>query len=1018
MECRQEPAPKTMSSDATPNLLDKETPNYFIGIGASAGGLEALEGLFGATPVDTGCAFIVVQHLSPDYKSLMVELLSKRTGMPVRRAEEGMQVKANVVYLIPPRKVLRIFHGTLLLNDIDPSKGLNLPIDIFLRSLSEDQGEKAIAIILSGTGSDGVRGLRAIKETGGMVMAQSPESAKFDGMPRAAIDSGLVDVVLPPEEMPARLASFLRRPFASTSDRATLLLPDEDGLTRIFSLLREQTKLDFTFYKPSTVLRRIERRVSVCQCADLREYVRLIESRPSEISTLYRELLIGVTSFFRDRDVFEALVDGGLAEIISNADNRDELRFWVAGCSSGEEAYTLAILAQECMERLNRRVAIKIFATDVDRDAILRAGNGIYPESIVADLPAGMIGKYFTHRDNQYHVSRSLREMVVFASHNIIKDPPFTNIDLLSCRNLLIYLQPVLQQKVFEFFNFSLKPQGLLVLGTSETPGELMGYFEQVNSKFKIYRSRGRKHPSLDNRPLFSSMVDMDRSQPIAHFVRNGRPASLRDDERMLERLLDTLAEEFVSMVAVTNERLELLHLAGDASGLLRLPSGKQVNDITRMAEKELSIPLATGLQKIFAGQRDIKYSNIRLSGAGGTRTVHMHVRTLTSRRGQEPLAGVFIREMPGTKTDLSSETPAYDLSQEAEQRIRDLELELQFTKENLQATIEELETSNEELQATNEELLASNEELQSTNEELQSVNEELHTVNAEYQTKILELTEMTNDLENLMAATEFATLFLDENLNIRKFTPELAKIYRVIGSDVGRPFQHLTHTLIDEDPIEIVEDVARTGQRVAKEVRTRSGGDYLMQVMPYQVGSGPPSGVLLTFIDIAPVQAARLQLREARLVLAGTRQLAPTCSWRLDIASGAMAWSPGSAEMLATTVEALPTTYDSFLALVHEADRERFHAEYRSAASSLTPGDIVHRVRRTDGTSRTMHHLTSQLTDDAGHHVATVGILQDVTESPGMLCVSCPRIDQLVAEKPRRPARGTSGKPRKNGRA
>lgn len=995
-----------MNDENPADLKSPPPPAYFVGIGASAGGLEALETFFSCAPIDTGCAFIVVQHLSPDYKSLMVELLSKRTAMPVKRAEEGMLVEANTVYLIPPRKVLRIFHQKLLLTDIDHGKGLNLPIDVFLQSLGEDQGEKAIAVILSGTGSDGVRGLRAIKEAGGMVMAQSPESAKFDGMPRAAIDTGLVDVVLPPEEMPSRLMGFLRRPFTTQSDRASLLLPDEDGLTRIFSLLREQSKLDFTFYKPSTVLRRIERRVSVCQCADLREYVRLIESRPSEIATLYRELLIGVTSFFRDREVFDTLAEGGLSEIIANADSRDELRFWVAGCSSGEEAYTLAILALECMERLERKVPVKIFATDVDRDAILRAGNGVYSESIVADLPAGLISKYFTHRDNQYHVSRRLREMVVFASHNIIKDPPFTNIDLLSCRNMLIYLQPVLQQKVFEFFNFSLKPQGILLLGTSETPGDMSNYFDPIHNKYKIYRSRGRKHPPIENRPLFSPMVDMGRNQPISRYVRSGQVASLRDEERMLERLLETLAEEFVPMVAVVNAQMELVHLAGDCAGLLRLPTGKQVNDITRMAERELSIPLATGLQKVFGGQRELKYSNIRLPQAGGTRTVHMHIRALSGKRGQEALAGVFIREMPSAKPELPSSVPEYDLSQEAEQRIHDLEQELQFTKENLQATIEELETSNEELQATNEELLASNEELQSTNEELQSVNEELHTVNAEYQTKILELTEMTNDLENLMAATEVATLFLDENLCIRKYTPELTRIFRIIGSDLGRPLVHITHTLVDEDPLGVASEVARTGQRIARQIATRDGGNYLMQVWPYQVGGSTPSGVVLTFIDVASLLAAEQQLREANAVLSKAQQLAAIGNWRMDPATRTLTWSKGSGEIFGVQDDALPKTQSALLDLVHPDDRDRVGVEHARSANNGEPYDVLHRIVRGDGEIRVIRELIFEVLDHAGHPLTAVGILHDITENPGLMCNTCPRIEAIVkVEVPAKPA-------------
>jgi two-component system CheB/CheR fusion protein len=987
-----------MNDDPSSPPVTSPPPTYFVGIGASAGGLEALETFFSSMPTDTGLALIVIQHLSPDYKSLMVELLSKRTAMPVRRAEEGMLVEPNTVYLIPPKKVLKIFHQKLLLTDIDPGKGINLPIDIFLRSLAEDQGEKAVGIILSGTGSDGVRGCRAIKEAGGMVMAQSPESAKFDGMPRAAIDTGLVDVVLPPEEMPSRLVGFLRRPFTTPADRSSLLLPDEDGLTRIFSLLREQSKLDFTFYKPSTVLRRIERRVSVCQCADLREYVRLMESKPSEVTTLYRELLIGVTSFFRDREVFDLLAGNYLTELLRNAEPQDEIRFWVAACSSGEEAYTLAILALECMEQLQRNVNIKIFATDVDRDAVLRAGNGVYSESIAADLPPGILGKYFTHRNNQYHVQRKVREMVVFAPHNLIKDPPFTNIDVMSCRNMLIYLQPVLQQKVFEFFNFSLKPKGLLLLGTSETPGDMSDYFEPLHNKFKIYRSRGRKHPSIEHRPLFSPMVDMGRSQPISRFVRSAHVASMRDEERMLERLLDTMAEEFVPMVAVVNESMELMHLAGDSAGLLRLPTGKQVNDVTRMAERELAIPLATGLQKVFSGQRELKYTNIRLQQKNGARNVQMHIRALAGKRGQELLAGVFIRDMPSTKPEAPSEHPVYDISQEAEQRIRDLEQELQFTKENLQATIEELETSNEELQATNEELLASNEELQSTNEELQSVNEELHTVNAEYQTKILELTEMTNDLENLMAATGVATLFLDENLSIRKYTPELVRIFRIIGTDIGRPFVHLTHTLVDADPLALVSEVARSETGVTRQVQTNEGGGYLMQVLPYQVGGGKPSGILLTFIDIGLLKTTELELREANAILSRTQELAGIGSWRFDLLTQTLKWSKATCDIFGVSEDSFPATYEGFIALVHPEDRDRVAAEYGEAVSGGKHYDVVHRIVRSDGEIRVVHQVSNEVLDDAGRPVASVGIIHDITETPGLLCRSCPRARDAVA--------------------
>lgn len=840
-------------------------PLYYVGIGASAGGLEALDIFFSHMPPDSGLAFIVIQHLSPDYKSLMVELLAKRTSMDVRRAEEGMRVEPNTVYLIPPRKQLTIFHGKLLLSEQDHSRGINLPIDVFLRSLADDQAEKAVAIILSGTGSDGVRGIRAVKEAGGMIMVQSEESAKFDGMPRAAISTGLADVILPAEEMPDRLLSFTKRPHTVPSDLPKALLSDEDGLARIFALLREQTRVDFTFYKPSTIIRRIDRRMTVNQINDLREYVRMLENRPGEVSTLYRELLIGVTSFFRDREVFDTLGEKVLPELLKDLTHR-EVRFWVAGCSTGEEAYSLAILAAECMEKINRPLSVKIFATDLDRDAIFHAGNGIYPDSIAADMPPGMLSKYFTHRGDHYQVQRFIREMVVFAQHNLVKDPPFTKIDLVSCRNLLIYLQPVLQQKVMETFNFSLNPMGILLLGTSETTGDVGEYFEAVHHKFKIYRSRGKKSPPAGGL-TYEIPSETAPRQTGERYARGRYVLGQREEERLQERLLQSLVEEYVPLVAVVNERMELLHLVGDASGYLHVPTGKVVYDLSRMAVKELAIPMATGLQKVFQDGKELKYTNIRLpQGDGGTKVVQMRIRLLPTKRGQDPLAALFIEDLPAPKRETpSGEVQEFDISQEAEQRIFDLEQELQFTKENLQATIEELETSNEELQATNEELLASNEELQSTNEELQSVNEELHTVNAEYQSKIMELTEMTNDLDNLISATRVGTIFLDENLEIRRFTPEVSPIYQILATDLGRPLAHLTHNLVDVEPLALVKEVAESGQIKDIEVQTHKGEYYLMRVLPYVVGGPVSSGVVLTFTDIRQVKDSEKILQQER---------------------------------------------------------------------------------------------------------------------------------------------------------
>lgn len=830
------------------------TPTYYVCIGASAGGLEAIETFFKHMPHDSGLAFVVVQHLSPDYKSLMAELLSKHTRMPVLRSEDGMRVNANHVYLIPPKKNLAIFHGTLLLTDQDPTRGVNLPIDIFMRSLAEDQGEKAIAIILSGTGSDGTRGIRAVKEQGGMIMVQSEESAKFDGMPKSAINTGLPDFVLPPEEMPRLLLSFVKHPYAAKVEGTPVLITDEDALIRIFALLREQSKLDFTYYKPSTVIRRIERRMTVNQIRELRDYARYLERYPTEIATLYRELLIGVTSFFRDREAWEYLGEELLPRLIQESAGR-ELRFWVAGCSSGEEAYTLAIVSREAMERAGRPADIKIFATDVDRDAVQRAGSGVYPESIVADLSPQLLSKYFQRRDDNFHIARHIREMVVFAPHNLLKDPPFTNIDLISCRNLLIYLQPVLQKKVLDLFAFSLNAEGLLLLGSSETVGDAADVYDPLHLKLRLFRSRGKRRLSDAQEP--GGYVE--GGLPLRALRLGARPGMRpSDEERLLSRLIESLGD-YLPLTLVVNEQMELLHVIGDAEGYLTMPSGKMNHDITRLAVKDLSIPIATGLQKVFRTGQDLMYTNVHVKTRDQTRVVRMRLRPLPAKKGQPPLAMVLIDPMEIRPR--GGESVVYDLDREAEQRIRDLEAELQFTRENLQATVEELETSNEELQATNEELLASNEELQSTNEELQSVNEELYTVNAEYQTKIAELSQLNNDLDNLLSGTGIATLFLDGDLNVRRYTPALTTLCRITDADIGRPVDELRHLLRDVDLGRLARQVRVDRETLVREVATRDGRWYLLEVLPYRVGIEATGAVVINLVSITQQKQAQAAL-------------------------------------------------------------------------------------------------------------------------------------------------------------
>lgn len=841
------------------------TPSYYVAIGASAGGLEAIDTFFTHMPDGSGLSFIVIQHLSPDYKSLMVELLSKKTTMPVHRAEDNMVVEPNHVYLIPPKKNLSIFHGKLFLNEQDHSRGVNLPIDVFFKSLAEDQGEKAIGIILSGTGSDGTRGLRIIKEFAGMVMVQKEDTAKFDGMPRAAISTGLTDFILSPEEMPRQLLSFAKHPYASKSIKTENQINDEEGITRIFSILREKCKVDFTFYKPSTINRRIERRMAINQTEDLAGYVNFLIQTPGEVVALYRELLIGVTSFFRDQEAFDAVLEKWLPEVLNSSANQ-EIRFWVAGCSTGEEAYSLAILLNECMESQRKTTGIKIFATDIDRDAIHFAAAGVYPESIAADVSPRYLSKYFFKKDDSYQITRNIREMVVFAQHNLTKDPPFTNISFLSCRNLLIYFQPILQRKVFEYFNFSLNSGGILFLGTSETTGEMAEYFEITDQKWKIYRSKGRSKPITDAAQLLS-VTDTRSRELRSQFSGIRRTIRASEEERILERFIQTVSPDYLPLTVIVNEQLEVLHTMGDPQFFFKLPSGKLVNDISKMAVRELSVPITTGIQKVFRQNQEVRFSNILFQNNNTDSLITLVIKPLVQRKGQEKLVAVIIGETKKTESaDPALPFQSYDMGKEAEEHLRDLEQNLQFTRENLQATIEELETSNEELQATNEELLASNEELQSTNEELQSTNEELFTVNAEYQSKIIELTELHNDIENILGASQIGFLLLDENLEVRRFSPNITRIFSLLQNDIGRPITHIPHFLQNFDPVKTIREVQGSSHAINTEASTGDHQSYLLRIEPYIIGPGSYSGIVVSVINISELKKSKEELSSSEM--------------------------------------------------------------------------------------------------------------------------------------------------------
>lgn len=844
-----------------------------VGIGASAGGLEALEVFFRNMPVDTGMAFVVVQHLSPDYKSLMGELLSRYTTMKIYRAEDGIKVLPNSVYLIPPKMNMTIFHGKLFLTAQDFNRGLNLPIDIFLRSLAQDKGKNAVAIILSGTGSDGTLGIRSVKEEGGMVMVQDDQSAKFDGMPRSSIATGLVDYILPPEKMPEELVKYIKHPYIKRAGKIeNIISKDEDILTKILKILRDKVGVDFTYYKPATILRRLEKRISINQINKIENYISFLEQSSSEARILYKELLIGVTQFFRDQEAFRILEEKVIPGIFEGKKPGDTVRIWSVGCSTGEEAYSLAILLREYMDAKQLNNDVKVFATDIDSESIEYASSGVYPESIVSDVTPDRLRNGFTKRENSYVVSERIRRMVIFASHSVIKDPPFTKIDLIVCRNVLIYLNAEMQKRIMAMFYYALQNSGFLFLGSSETIGELAEGYQPVNSKWKLYRLKeGFRLPAQYN--LHNTIGSLRESKSR---VKMSEPGVVSESLFRLDGLLDELVSGFIPPSVLVDSKFELLHVFNDVNKFLIIPAGKANLNILKMVQSEVSVVLSSLLHKVAKDGKPITYRDVKFTDSGRINSVDLGCKILNDPRTKSLVFLVsFI-------LDEKKEAPAAmviddQLTSHFNDRFHELERELKYTKENLQATIEELETSNEELQSTNEELIASNEELQSTNEELQSVNEELYTVNSEYQNKIEELTQLTNDINNLLKNTNIGTMFLDKYLRIRRYTPAIVNSINLIDLDLGRPFYHISHNLIIDNLREELENVLDTLSPKEIEVQDRSGKWYILRLLPYRTLDNAVDGIVLTLIDITERRRFESSLKTERELLIRSLEINPT---------------------------------------------------------------------------------------------------------------------------------------------
>lgn len=813
-------------------------PSYIVGVGASAGGLEALEQLFRNIPDDSGAAFVVVQHLSPDFKSLMNELLARHTKMTIQKVEDGIRIEADNIYLMPPKVEMIVSGGRLLLTEKDPETGLALPIDTFFRSLAQDAGAKSIGIVLSGTGSDGSRGIRDIHTAGGLVLVQSLDSAKFDGMPRSARDTGVCDLLLPPEGIAGAMLEHIGCPVDS-SEAPVERLP-ETAMESICRLLQDEFGVDFSHYKPTTLTRRIDRRMLLQRIGSLEDFVRLLETSPEELARMHADLLIGVTHFFRDTGAWDLVEDQVVTKILQDSEEQDEIRAWVAGCATGEEAYTLAILFLEGQQRLGIRRNVKIFATDVHKLSLEKAAAGVYPKSSLADCSVDRLDRYFSPIGDSYQISPELRKLIVFAAHDVINDAPFTRLHMISCRNLLIYLRPEVQQRVLSLFHFGLRTNGVLFLGLSETIGELDAEVDTIDEHWKLYRKR--REVRLPEHVRLSP----PRLKPRQR-IEGGRGISVPTFRGDLLATYDALLNDFMPCSLLVNQRRELVQSFGSGSRLLKLPEGRFSGDVTDLVDPALRPTLIGMLQRTQKTDEVLRMESVRIPVNDGEEYFTVTIRPQPQRPDSDRTWLVVFEPKTGPS---ESESVATSVEPADLDRTNLLETELRYTKENLQATIEELEASNEELQATNEELVASNEELQSTNEELNSVNEELYTVNAEHQKKIDELTDVTNDLENLFRGTDIGTIFLDRDLTIRRFTPAAAAYADLVAHDIGRSLETFAHRFHHESLLDNLREVLALGAPIEVETTDKDGRSFLLRMLPYMVGS-KIAGALLTMIDV-----------------------------------------------------------------------------------------------------------------------------------------------------------------------
>ncbi len=830
-----------------------------VAIGASAGGLEALEQFLHHMPEHMGMAFVVVQHLDPTRKGVLAELLQRNTTMSVSQVKDRTKVRPDCVYVIPPDKDMSIADGVLHLCAPAEARGLRLPVDFFLRSLADDSRDLAVGVILSGMGSDGTLGLAAIKESAGVAFVQEPASAKFDGMPRSAIEAGLADFVLTPEELPGKIAAYFHHKPLITDTGPEADTKGQTGVEKILHLLRAHTGHDFCLYKKTSVSRRIERRMGIHRIGKMADYVAYLRENPHELELLFKELLIGVTSFFRDPAAWEQLKNEVLPALLAGRPPTQTLRAWVPACATGEEAYSLGILYKELHEELKlpKTSALQIFATDLDRDAIARARQARYPANIAADVSPERLSRFFVKTEHGYQVSKEIREMVIFAPQNLVMDPPFSKLDILSCRNLLIYLTPDLQKRLMPVFHFALNPRGILFLGSAETAGNFANLFSPLKGKSQLYQRLAAPHVAQPT--AFPVPFSPDRPGASERRAPAEPAASI---ENMAAHFL---LARYTPAAVLVNDKGDIFYISGRTGKYLEPAAGKANLNIFAMAREGLRLQLTTAFRKAVREKRAITLNNLKIGTNGGTQIVNVTVEAISEPEALRGMVMIVFTDVAAVKEDKPGKAGT---SPSENARTARLRLELEQTRQELQTFREEMQTSQEELQSSNEEYQSTNEELTTSKEEMQSLNEELQTVNQELQTKVEDLTRANNDVKNLLDSTDIAVVFLDQDLRVGRFTAPATSIINLIPADAGRPITDITTDLRYPELAADAREVMRTLAFSEKAVATSNGRWFLVRIMPYRTLDNRINGVVVTFADITGAKAIEAELRKRQNAL------------------------------------------------------------------------------------------------------------------------------------------------------